>query len=41
LRQRSRELVTNATATKPMEGETPKENKARIDRTISIKRKLQ
>jgi hypothetical protein len=29
-----------ATATKPMKGETPEETKARIDSTISIKRKI-
>jgi len=29
------------TATKPKKGETPEETKARIDRTISIKRKMQ
>jgi hypothetical protein len=30
-----------AIATKPMEGETPQETNARIDRTISIKMKMQ
>jgi hypothetical protein len=36
-------LIANyayATATKPMKGETPEETKARIDSTISIKRKM-
>jgi len=33
--------MSYAIATKPMEGETPQETKARIDRTISIKRKMQ
>ena len=30
-----------AIATKPMKGETPEQTKARINRTVSIKRKMQ